>query len=303
MLARADESSPSMSNIPESELPVVPPAAKSSPAPDAWRSGRGTIVARFARGRTLLLTARAESPLRFLRPTFPGTTSATICLVTFGGGLVGGDEVELDIEVERGATLVVFTQSSTKVFRGTSRQLLRAKVEGTLVVLPDPVSAFAGARYTQRIDVALAGEGACVVLDGFTSGRAAFGDRWAMTTLDLRTTVTYGARMLLRDSLRLDVADGPIADRAGRFEAFATLVAAGERARPIARAIVDEPVAPPSNDLVVAASPLPRADALGLPGAIARIAATSPVEALAAARARLRNLPDIDAVDPFGSRY
>lgn len=303
MLARADadESSPGAPN--QAEALALPPEMKGGAAAEAWRSGRGTIVARWARGRTLLLTARAESPLRFLRPTFPGTTSATVCLVTFGGGLVGGDEVELDVEVERSATLVIFTQSSTKVFRGTSRQVLRAKVEGTLVVLPDPVSAFAGARYTQRIDVDLAADGACVVLDGFTSGRAAFGDRWAMSALDLRTTITHGGRTVLRDALRLDTADGSIADRAGHLEAFATLVAVGRRAQPVAKAIVEEPIAPPSNDLVVAASPLPRADALGLPGAIARIAATSPAEALAAARARLRNLPDIDAVDPFVSRY
>jgi len=223
--------------------------------------------------------------------------------VTFGGGLVGGDEVELDIDVEPSATLVVFTQSSTKVFRGSSCQILRANVEGTLVVLPDPVSAFAGARYTQRIDIALAPNGACVVLDGFTSGRAAFGDRWAMTALDFRTTVAHGGRTVLCDALRLDCADGSIADRTGRFDAFATVVAVGHKAHPVVNAIVGEPIAPPSNDLVVAASPLPRAEALGVPGAIARIAASSPAGALAEARSRLRNLADIDAVAPFVSRY
>ncbi len=251
----------------------------------------------------MLVSTRAESPLRFVRPTFPGTTSAAVCLVTFGGGLVGGDEVDLDVEVERSATLVIFTQSSTKVFRGTSRQVLRAKVEGTLVLLPDPVAAFAGARYTQRVDITLGADGGCIALDGFTSGRAAFGDRWAMTALDLRTTVEHAGRNILRDALRLDSADGPIADRAGRFEAFATLLAVGRSVAPVADAIVRQPISPPSDDLVVAASPLPRAEALGLPGGIARIAAASPTAALAEARSRLGNLPDIDAVDPFVSRY
>jgi hypothetical protein len=39
------------------------------------------------------------------------------------------------------------------------------------------------------------------------------------------------------------------------------------------------------------------------PGAIARIAGITPTHALDEARARLRNLPDIDVVDPFASRH
>ena len=139
------------------------------------RSGRGTLVARAVGGRTVLATARADSPLRFVQPTFAGTSSAAVCLVTFGGGLVDGDRIEVDVEVERGATLLVFTQASTKVFRGSSSQCLRARVDGTLLLLPDPVAAFAGARYTQRVDVELGADGACVLFDGYTSGRAAFG--------------------------------------------------------------------------------------------------------------------------------
>ena len=270
-----------------------------------WRSGRGRIVAHAARdgGRTVLATARAESPLRLVRPTFPGTSSAAVCLVTFGGGLVDGDEVVVDLEVGPGATLVVFTQSSTKVFRGASRQALRARVEGTLVLLPDPVAAFAGARYTQHVEVELGGSGACVLLDGFTSGRPAFGDRWAMTALDLRTTVRHEGRSVLVDALRFDADDGALAERAGRFDAFATLIAVGRGALPIASAIERDHVAPPTHDLVLASSPLPRAQALDLPGAILRVAASSPASALRAVRSRLRNLPDIDAVDPFASRY
>lgn len=275
------------------------------------RAGCGSVVARSIGGCTVLASARADSPLRLLEPQKrPGTSSASVCVVTFGGGLVDGDAIDLDLVVEPNATLVVFTQSTTKVFRGSSRQTLSAKVDGTLVLLPDPVSAFAHARYEQRVEVTLGAAGACVLLDGFTSGRAAFGERWAMTSLDLRTRVTLSSdhpaeasgHVLVTDALRLDVADGSIAERAGRFDAFATLVAAGHAAAPIVHAIQRAPVGPPTADLVVAASPLPRAKDL-LPGAIARIAASSPARALAAVRARLRNLADIDVVDPFASRY
>jgi urease accessory protein len=199
----------------------------------------------------------------------------------------------------------VFTQATTKAFRGSSRQNIRAEVHGTLVFLPDPVACFAGSRFRQRVDITLHGEGSAVTLDGFTSGRAAFGDRWAFDALDLATLVRRAGspqeaeRILVRDALRLDASDGPIAARLERFEAFATVLAIGPRVAPVVASILGESVV--SEALVAAASPLAPSP---LPcGAIVRIAATSPAGALEEARARLRNLTDIDVVDPFASRH
>ncbi len=261
--------------------------------------GFGSVAARFEGGRTVLSKVHATSPLRFVRPTFPGTRSATVCLLTFGGGLVDGDAIDVDLRVEAGATLVVFTQATTKAFRGSSRQTIRAEVHGTLVFLPDPVACFAGSRYRQRVDITLHGDGSAVTLDGFTSGRAAFGDRWAFDGLDLATTVRArgtgeGASVIVRDALRLDRNDGSIAARLDRFEAFATVLAVGPRVAPVVTSILEASIV--TEELVAAPSPLPC-------GSVVRIAAVSPSRALEEARARLRNLADIDVVDPFASRH
>ncbi len=270
----------------------------------AGRSGRGRIVAQLAGGRSVLGSVRAESPLRFLQPT-PSAIggAASVCLVTFGGGLVAGDQIGVELEVHPGARLLAFTQSSTKVFRGASRQTVTASVDGTLVLLPDPVAAFADAAFRQTTDIHLGPGGAVVALDGFTAGRAAFGERWAMRSLDLRTTIRNDAGVIVSDATRLDQADGSIADRLGSYDAVLTLIAVGQGAAAIVRSILRDPFAPPTPDLFIAASPLPRARALsGADGAILRVAASQPAVALAALRRRLRNLPDIDIVDPFGSR-
>lgn len=266
--------------------------------PQGHGHGRATVVARQEGGRTVLPRVHATSPLRFVRPTFPGSRAASVCLVTFGGGLVDGDSNDVDIRVEAGATLVVFTQATTKAFRGASSQNVRAEVHGTLVLLPDPVACFAKSRYRQRVDITLHGEGSAVVLDGFTSGRAAFGERWAFDGLDLATTVRHGAdrRVLVRDALHLDRRDGLIAPRTGRFEAFATLLSVGPRAQSVTRGLLDPSVV--THEVVAAPSPLP-----GGLGAIVRIAGTSPELTLGEARRRLRNLHDIDVVDPFASRH
>lgn len=262
------------------------------PAERSSTPGRARLVARAVGVRTELAAAHASSPVRFVRPTFPGATAAAVCVVTFGAGLVGGDAIGLDVVVERGATLVLFTQASTKVFRGHATQSLRAEVHGTLVALPDPVAPFASASYEQRVDVALHGDDArCVLLDGVTSGRPAYGERWAFDHVDLRTTVRRGARVLLHDALRLDARDGSVARRMDRFEALVTLATVG--APPVAEAIRGSDEI--GRDLAVAASV--RGEV-----ALARIAATSPDAAVRAARRRLRNLPEMGIVDPFGSR-
>jgi len=297
------------------------------------RAGRGSIVARAgaaADGKTAIARLHAETPLRFLQPTFAGTKGAAVCVVTFGGGLVDGDVIDVDVEVEAGATLVLFTQSTTKAFRGASRQTLRAKVDGRLVWLPDPVAAFKDASYTQSVDVELGPSGSCVLLDGFTSGRAAFGERWLMERLDLRTRITTASgRVVVADALRLERSQKPprasktaaqnaaqtpdvshtpgvtwpsIAERMRGFDALATLIAVGQGVKPVVDALLGTPLPLPAPDLVVAVSPLPRSTA-EVPGAIARVAASTPAHAMAAVRSRLRNLPEIDAVDPFTSRY
>jgi urease accessory protein len=259
--------------------------------------GRATVVARQEGRRTVLARVHATSPLRFVRPTFPGSHAASVCLVTFGGGLVDGDTNEIELRVEAGATLVVFTQATTKAFRGASTQNIRAEVHGTLVFLPDPVACFARSRFTQRVDITLHGEGSAVTLDGFTSGRAAFGERWAFDAVDLATTVRgEDGRVLVRDALRLDRADGSVEARTDRFEAFATLLAVGPRVASVTHGLLDPSVV--THEVVAAPSPLP-----GPGGAIVRIAGTTPENALAEARRRLRNLHDIDVVDPFASRH
>src|SRR5690606_12137181 len=126
----------------------------------------------------------------------------------------------------------------TKAFRGRTSQAIRADVRGTLIVVPDPVAAFAGARYAQHVSVDLAGDGACVLLDGLTSGRAAYGERWAFASVDLATTVTHDGFEVLRDRTLLDAADAPVGPRMGRFEAWLTLLAYGARAVPVIRDVL-----------------------------------------------------------------
>ncbi len=114
-------------------------------------------------------------------------------LASLGGGLVDGDRIDVDVDVGRGAFALVGTQASTKVYRsprGCSQHLAARLAEGAfLALVPDPVVCFAGARYEQRTDVALALGASVLVLDGYTCGRSARGERWAFSRYAARTTI------------------------------------------------------------------------------------------------------------------
>src|SRR5262245_15567397 len=85
-------------------------------------------------GRSDVHRARGAGPLRLLFPRAAGD-AAWIVTSSLGGGLVDGDAVALDVRVEAGATAVVTTQASTKVYKGSSQQRTRVAVAGDGAVL------------------------------------------------------------------------------------------------------------------------------------------------------------------------
>ena len=276
-------------------------------APGAGEAGddAGAGSLRFVRAgtRTVVHTARARSPLRLLMPNNHGD-GAWVYVASLGGGLVDGDALSLSVDVEAGASAFVGTQASTKVYRsprGTSQRLVaRVGAGALLAALPDPVSCFAGARYVQEIDVALDDDTATVVLvDALTCGRAARGERWAFGRYAARTRVRIGGRLVVLDALRLDPAQGDVAARMGRFDAIATIVAAGPRAGGVRERLL----AAASTAATREASRLHAVTVLSPTASIGRLAATSAREAVAAVRALLAPLAGELGDDPFARRW
>lgn len=204
----------------------------------AIRPGAGMLEVESAGGRTVVTRAQANSPLKLLFPR-TGCHSAWVYQSTYGGGLLGGDEVRLNVRVGAGATCLLGTQSATKIYprldgRGC-RQSIDLKIEaGALaVVAPDPLVCFSGAelRQSQRFDLdATAG---LVVIDALASGRRARGERWAMHRYESRSDIFVSGEHVFRDALRLDNADGPIdgRHRMGRFDCIVTVLLIGPALR------------------------------------------------------------------------
>lgn len=230
-------------------------------------------------GRSTITKAAWSSPMRLLMPknaaaigarppalhapdgkvVQPAEGANWVYSVTYGGGLLSGDSVAVDVDVGEGCTTVLATQSSTKVYGpkritecpapdGVTRQTLRATVgDGALLaLLPDPVVCYAHSVFDQDQSVELAEGGSVVSVDCLTAGRVLRGERWDFSSFVSGTTVSLpppalmedqdstmpaaGRRMVVADRVRLADSVGCMLDEVlGGFDVTATMILFGPR--------------------------------------------------------------------------
>lgn len=254
--------------------------------------GQAALDVALVFGASTVTSAFATSPMKLLTPVSRGR-SVWVYTSSFGGGLVAGDKTRLDVRLADGTRCFIGTQASTKVYRNPNdlpcshTTWATVGASSLLVFAPDPVQAFAASAYTQRQEFLLATDASLVLVDWFTSGRAARGERWEFRRFQTRNAVfrcgdatlpnnTHGSpsrevsrvgeiaeakgELAFLDSLRFDPEDGALHSkhRTGRFNCFATLLLLGPAVQPIAKAllaeIAQESVAQRSSLLVSASS-------------------------------------------------
>jgi urease accessory protein len=282
---------------------VAPVDAIATPA-----SRRGVVaVTRGPRGSTVT-RAYAESPLKWLTPATRGE-AAWVFAASYGGGLVGGDHLDVEVDVEPGAAALLSTQASTKVYRstaGASTRLAARVADGALLVsLPDPVVCFASSDYRQTQSFAMEASAGLVALDWMTSGRRGSGERWAFDAYASTTSLRVGGRLVLHDAVRLSAIDGDLASRAGRLDVLAVVVIAGERLAAEAARVVAAVSAVPVERraaVVLSAAPLPGL-ALAPPGCVVRLAGAHVEDVRGVLRRLLDFIPGLLGDDPWARKW
>lgn len=245
-------------------------------------AGTGHLGVEVVSGSSTATSVWAASPLKILTPR-PRGPFVWACLSSYGGGLVAGDELALQVELGEGARCFVTTQASTKVYRNPNdrpcSQRLRANLKSgaVLVLAPDPVQAFAESRYQQHQEFSMEPGSGLVLVDWLCSGRSARGERWAFTRFQSRNEICVAGSRVLVDSLLLDPADGPLESRyrMARFNCLGLVIVAGGPFRATSARLLESVAALPVSRqplLICSASPI-------LHGALLRVAGES-VEAV-----------------------
>ncbi|KAI0896034.1 UreD-domain-containing protein [Annulohypoxylon nitens] len=187
--------------------------------------GEGRIVAKLTPNNVSALESMTyQYPLKLISPASAAEQgSVLVFLLSYGGGIVGGDQINLSIDVQPNARLSIVTQGHTKIFRPTqpnavSRQNLKVEIKdgAALCLVPDPIQPFEGSVYEQIQTFKLTDDASLCLLDWVTQGRVALGENWSLDRWVGRNEVwstsdaeTSKDRLLVRDSIILDSKNRP----------------------------------------------------------------------------------------------
>ncbi|KAL0071848.1 hypothetical protein AAF712_000770 [Marasmius tenuissimus] len=195
---------------------------------------------------------------------------AIVYVLSYGGGLVGGDRVQLSVKVEKGSSIMLLSQGSTKVFTtrlqqrqinnpstspsslldlesddGATIQKMDFSVSpgGALYLLPDPVTCFRSASYKQLQTFHIAKDSTLVLLDWITSGRKSRGEEWVFSRYYSLNEIFIDGVRFAKDALLLEehghrgnggggsTPRKPLAEKLAPYSCYANVILFGPQVR------------------------------------------------------------------------
>lgn len=215
--------------------------------------GIGNLEVHSFCGSSSISKSSSTYPLKLVSPPCRPTSQAALAfMMSYGGGLVAGDRVELTVTVKPKARLALLTQGSTKVYKAPSRSIrsrqdltVRLDDGAALVLLPDPLQPFKDSAHEQCQIFYVRPSSSVLVLDWVSAGRAARGEEWQFFECKTRNDIWalpdtekgLKEKLLVRDSLVLKDASASshFRDEMDDLGIFGTLIIRG----PMFRALGD----------------------------------------------------------------
>lgn len=190
-------------------------------------AGHGRIAISTHSKKAVFTELSSTYPLKLLSPKINADGVAVVYVLSYGGGLVGGDQVSLTVDIKDGARGVLLSQGSTKVFKrrvgtrmasGSSQNQTSGRdrtmtvqtmkyVIGAgsgLFLLPEPVTCFRDASYSQIQHYDLDPTASLVLLDSITAGRQAQGEDWDFSRYYSVNQIRIGGKLVANDVLLLE---------------------------------------------------------------------------------------------------
>lgn len=177
-----------------------------------------------------------RAPLRCLRAFALPSGERVAQLLHVGPGVMAGDRLDLRVDVAAGARALLVAQSAAKLhaMRGEAearqRVALRVGPGASLEYHPGLTIPFAGTAFRQRIEVDLDEGARFVMVERWSAGRVARGERHAYRRVENHVRVRRCGRLVYADALVLDPddADGPAVFDARAYLASAVRVGGAE---------------------------------------------------------------------------
>ena len=173
----------------------------------------GRLCLRFDCGgdATALRVIRQDPPWKVVRGFATPTGECLAHLNNVSGGVLGGDRLELEIEVAPCAQAQITTTGATRIYATRSgaedslcSTAIHLRANALLEYLPDPVIPFRGARAEQKTQITM-DEGASLFWwEILTPGRIGHGECFEYECLRVASEVWAGGIPILIDRMRLE---------------------------------------------------------------------------------------------------
>jgi urease accessory protein len=179
----------------------------------AVKTPMGELRLRIERrgGRSVAAQQYHRGALRVLRPHYLDMSGqVSYVMVNPGGAYLGADLYVIDVEVGGGASLVLTTQSATKIYRtpgsfAEQRMTLRLGEGAQLELAPDQLIAYREASYRQNTHITVRPSSSLVMAEVVTPGWSPDGASFRYEELRLRNEIHVetpgGTSLLALDNL------------------------------------------------------------------------------------------------------
>jgi urease accessory protein len=183
---------------------AVPPIASGT----GWQASLNLSFAnRF--NKTLLVQRKHSGPLTVQRPFYPEGDVCHVYLLHPPGGIVGGDELTINIDAAESSHALITTPAAGKFYRSDglcAKQIIKLTIgkEALLEWLPQENIIYEGAHVKSTIQVDLACKGRFMGWEIISLGRPASGEKFDYGVVDLGWKIFNEGRPLLIERLQLD---------------------------------------------------------------------------------------------------
>ncbi len=215
------------------------PMNLAEPVASTWHAHLSLSFERRA-AATILARREHVGPLRVQKSLYPEGEAVCHAIVLHPpSGIVGGDELEIDVSVGPSAHALLTTPGASKWYRSArawAQQRLGLSVEagGALEWLPQETIVFDAARAAMHSRIELADEARFIGMEVLCLGRRASGETFASGAVHLDTRVQRKGRPIWLERGQLEGGGGLLNASAGLagFSVSGTLLAVAPRIEP-----------------------------------------------------------------------
>ena len=173
-----------------------------------WQAHLG-LTFRTRGARTVLVRRDYAGPLVVQKPFYPEGAPCHVYLIHPPGGVVAGDRLRMDLDVEPHAHAVVTTPAAGKFYRSegaVAHQAVRLAVasQGRLEWLPQETLLFEGTRVDASVDIALETGARFIGWEVMSFGRPAINEGFSHGRVDVSWRITQDGAPFYVERMAVD---------------------------------------------------------------------------------------------------